>query len=66
VSPSSVKCRFYRLGLSCVDSLRLFARKDIVRATIGVGSRLLLDRTMSDLDKGVKPNSGIPANAVYL
>jgi hypothetical protein len=49
-----------------VDSLRLFTRGDIVYATIGVGSRLPLDRTKSDLDKGVKPNSRIPANAIYL
>lgn len=47
-----------------MDSLRLFASKDIVRATVGVGSRLLLDRSMSNLDKGVKPSSRIPANAV--
>jgi hypothetical protein len=49
-----------------VDSLRLFARKDIVRTTVGVGSRLLLDRGISDPDKGVKPNSGVPANAICL
>jgi hypothetical protein len=49
-----------------VDSLRLFTSKDTIRTTVGVGSRLLLDRTISDLDKGVKPNSRIPASAVYL
>jgi hypothetical protein len=49
-----------------VDSLRLFAGKDIVRATVGVGSRLPLDRGMSDPDKGVKPDGGVPANAVCL
>lgn len=47
-----------------MDSLRLFAGKDIVRATAGVGSRLPLDRTMSDLDEGVKPDGGIPTNVV--
>ena len=47
-----------------MDSLRLFAREDIVRATAGVGSRLPLDRTKSDLDVGVKPDGGIPAIAV--
>lgn len=47
-----------------MDSLRLFAGEDIIRATAGVGSRLPLDRRMSDLDKGVKPDGGIPASAV--
>ena len=64
VSPGGVECRFHRLGLSYVDSLRLFAREDIVRATAGVGSRLPLDRTVSDLEVGVKPDGRIPANAV--
>ena len=49
-----------------MDSLRLFAREDIVCATIGVGSRLLLDQTISELDIGVKPSSRILANAIYL
>jgi hypothetical protein len=66
VSPSGVKYRFYRLGLSCADSLRLFAREDIVCTTAGVGSRLLLDQTISELDIGVKPGGRIPANAVCL
>lgn len=66
VSPSSVKCRFYQLGLSYVDSLRLLAREDIICVTIGVGSRLLLDRRISDLEEGVKPDSRILANAIYL
>jgi hypothetical protein len=52
------------LGLSYVDSLRLFDREDIVRATAGVGSRLLLDQKMSDPDVRVKPDSRIPANIV--
>jgi hypothetical protein len=47
-----------------VDSLRLFAGEDIVRAIAGVGSRLPLDRTMPDLDVGVKPDGRIPASAV--
>jgi len=64
VSPGGVECRFHRLGLSRVDSLRLFAGEDVVRATAGVGSRLPLDRTMSDLDVGVKPDGRIPAKAV--
>jgi hypothetical protein len=38
--------------------------KIFVRATAGVGSRLPLDRTMSDPDVGVKPDGRIPANAV--
>ena len=38
-----------------MDSLRLLAGDDTVRA---------LDRTMSDLDVGVKPDGRIPANAV--
>ena len=42
----------------------LCLEKIVVRATAGVGSRLPLDRTMSDLDKGVKLDSGIPASAV--
>ena len=66
VSPSGVKSRFYRLGSSYVDSLKLFARKDIVRTTAGVGSRLPIDRIIYDLEVGVKPNSGIPASAVCL
>ena len=66
VSPGGAECRFYRLGLSCVDSLRLFARKDIVRATVGVGSRLPIDRMIYDLEVGVKPDSGILASAVCL
>ena len=49
-----------------MDSLRLFAREDIVRATVGVGSRLLLDRIVSNLDIGVKSNSRILANTIYL
>lgn len=64
VSPGGVECRFHWLGLSCVDLLRLFAGEDIVRATAGVGSRLPLDQTMSDLDVGVKPDGVIPASAV--
>ena len=47
-----------------MDSLRLFAGKDIVRATAGVGSQLPLDRTVSDPDVGVKSDGRIPANAV--
>jgi hypothetical protein len=35
-----------------------------VRATAGVGSRLPIDRTMSDLDEEVKPDGMIPASAV--
>jgi hypothetical protein len=66
VSPGGVECRFYWLRSSYVDSLRLFVREDIVRATAGVGSRLPLDRTMPDLDVGVKPDGEIPANAVCL
>jgi hypothetical protein len=50
-----------------VDSLRLFASEDIVCATVGVGSRLPLDRTrLFDLDEGVKPDGRIPASAVCL
>ena len=64
VSPGGAECRFHRLGLSYVDSLRLFAREEIVCATAGVGSRLPLDRTMSNLDEGVKPDGEIPASAV--
>ena len=64
VSPSGVECRFYRLGSSYVDSLRLFAREDIVRATAGVGSRLPIDRMIYDPEVGVKPDGGIPASAV--
>ncbi len=64
VSPGGVECRFHRLGLSCVDSLRLFAGEDIVRATAGVGSRLPLDRTIHDPEVGVKLDGRIPASAV--
>jgi hypothetical protein len=64
VSPGGVESGFHRLGLSRVDALRLFAGEDIVRATAGVGSRLPLDQTISDLDEGVKPDGRIPASAV--
>lgn len=64
VSPGGVGYRFHRLGSSCVDSLRLFAGEDTVHATAGVGSRLPLDRTVSDSEVGVKPDGGIPVNAV--
>lgn len=47
-----------------MDSLRLFARVDIVRAPAGVGSQLLIDRTICNLEVGVKPDSGILANAI--
>jgi hypothetical protein len=38
--------------------------KIFIRDTAGVGSRLPLDRTISDPDVGVKPDGRIPANAV--
>ena len=47
-----------------MDSLRLFAGEDIVRATAGVGSRLPIDRTIFDLEVGVKPDGRTPASAV--
>ena len=52
------------VGVSHVNLLRLFANEEVVRATAGVGSRLPIDRTMYDLEVGVKLDGRIPANAV--
>ena len=52
------------VGIVYLDWWTVLAGEEVVRATAGVGSRLPVDRTMSDLEVGVKPDGGIPANAV--
>lgn len=52
------------VGIVFKGSFKFFAGKKVVCATVGVGGRLPIDRTMSHLDKGVEPHGRIPASAV--